>query len=684
MQAPKRRRKTVPVVSPHHNQLKIGRNLYEALQRIWETDSAEYIWADAVCINQEDKGECSAQVAIMGHIYAQAAAVIIWLGIPSVPSEHLELFFDSTFSEAFEQYLEEDEVLSLAVRLTPEDAVEVLDHTLPAQAVKSLAWFFHNLRWIRRCWTVQEPVLSTGEVVLCGDLMLHYQQIADIAKLVEQHVAFNIAAASDFTEEETQILLSRAQWFNDLKITALVQTTGGAESEHMSRVMDEYFGAQTAFQRQLAYLEWLLFETGYRQSFDSRDRIYSLLGFVNPEPAAEDQMLQPDYSLSVRDVYIQFTSQCLEHLPSLTILDLAHTFQDDGFSKPINDLPTWVPNFTNNYYHQLLWVENARSGRFAPFQASSSREWITTPQRLIKDQKLRLTGRYCGEIKSRFIYDLRRETSTRSTANLHSLYLLLAVLRLGCEDLRPYTDGTLDNNKANSLVDMIAWASKNAQSGGGHLADSKEELMQQFKAWATVRLAKIFEKNEPNSFAPEAEKAQEELWEAYSLLEENGRSFFLPLEQTSSHRIQKFLSWATLGVINASWLARTSWLPTREEIEAAKRLWSDFLTSKSSSASAKLQRLIDGQRKILARVNQTVALRGLFSTSNGLIGQCHIAAKPGDQVWLLQNAHVPFVLSPSENDGEYALIGECYVEGGMHGQLIDQDIAKDAEEVVIV
>ena len=97
-----------------------------------------------------------------------------------------------------------------------------------------------------------------------------------------------------------------------------------------------------------------------------------------------------------------------------------------------------------------------------------------------------------------------------------------------------------------------------------------------------------------------------------------------------------------------------------------------------------LQRLVDSQRKFLARVNQTVAHRGLFSTTNGLIGQCHIAAEPGDQVWLLQYAHVPFVMRPTSKTGEHILIGECYVQGGMHGELIKQGIAEEMQDVVIV
>ncbi|KAH8777798.1 heterokaryon incompatibility protein-domain-containing protein [Diaporthe sp. PMI_573] len=38
------------------------------------------VWADAVCINQHDLAERSAQVALMGRIYSQASQVVVWLG----------------------------------------------------------------------------------------------------------------------------------------------------------------------------------------------------------------------------------------------------------------------------------------------------------------------------------------------------------------------------------------------------------------------------------------------------------------------------------------------------------------------------------------------------------------------------------------------------------------------------
>ncbi len=55
-------------------------NLYDALCQLAKSGDASYIWIDAICINQEDKTECSAQVSIMDTIYKNAAKTIVWLG----------------------------------------------------------------------------------------------------------------------------------------------------------------------------------------------------------------------------------------------------------------------------------------------------------------------------------------------------------------------------------------------------------------------------------------------------------------------------------------------------------------------------------------------------------------------------------------------------------------------------
>jgi hypothetical protein len=58
----------------------IGANLAAALQRLRKTDSSRIVWADALCINQDDVAERSHQVSKMGSVFEQAFQVVVWLG----------------------------------------------------------------------------------------------------------------------------------------------------------------------------------------------------------------------------------------------------------------------------------------------------------------------------------------------------------------------------------------------------------------------------------------------------------------------------------------------------------------------------------------------------------------------------------------------------------------------------
>ncbi|KAH6665237.1 hypothetical protein B0J14DRAFT_660923 [Halenospora varia] len=65
----------------------------------------------------------------------------------------------------------------------------------------------------------------------------------------------------------------------------------------------------------------------------------------------------------------------------------------------------------------------------------------------------------------------------------------------------------------------------------------------------------------------------------------------------------------------------------------------------------------------------------LYITENGYFGIVPIYAKEGDQIWAFSGAPNPFVLRASSNSAEsqatktYQLVGVCYVDGIMHGEL---------------
>jgi len=62
------------------SRLSVTRNLFEGLLKIRARQEPLRIWVDAICINQEDMQERSAQVAIMARIFASSSHLIVWLG----------------------------------------------------------------------------------------------------------------------------------------------------------------------------------------------------------------------------------------------------------------------------------------------------------------------------------------------------------------------------------------------------------------------------------------------------------------------------------------------------------------------------------------------------------------------------------------------------------------------------
>ena len=61
--------------------LEITPNLRDGLRQMRLQDRSRYLWADAICINQDDVSERGHQVSNMLKIYQNASLVLVWLGV---------------------------------------------------------------------------------------------------------------------------------------------------------------------------------------------------------------------------------------------------------------------------------------------------------------------------------------------------------------------------------------------------------------------------------------------------------------------------------------------------------------------------------------------------------------------------------------------------------------------------
>lgn len=62
----------VPVTCDERS-IHITRNLLEALTMFRDSVTTQFLWADAMCIDQTNLQECGAQVQLIGRIYSEAS-----------------------------------------------------------------------------------------------------------------------------------------------------------------------------------------------------------------------------------------------------------------------------------------------------------------------------------------------------------------------------------------------------------------------------------------------------------------------------------------------------------------------------------------------------------------------------------------------------------------------------------
>lgn len=161
-------------------------NLLTALKYIRLPDTPRVIWADAICIDQDNIAERSQQVARMGQIYNHAAQVLVWLGAE-----------DESTSKALELI----ERLSAGILLTDShrecttisgSEAEVVERRLKESKFTPQHWISLNklIRrpWFERLWIRQEVQLASKVLVRCGNTEIEWGKIEKVIIFVEQKV----------------------------------------------------------------------------------------------------------------------------------------------------------------------------------------------------------------------------------------------------------------------------------------------------------------------------------------------------------------------------------------------------------------------------------------------------------------------------------------------------------------
>lgn len=121
--------------------LKVPVNLHAALETLRDQTEDVLVWADSVCINQQDDGEKNQQLPRIPAIYGNAGQVVVWLGVEMDDSKRAqELLHNIAHGEV---------------------------HLNPDVDLSSVVSLFDRDYW-SRLWVVQEILHARDIVVRCG------------------------------------------------------------------------------------------------------------------------------------------------------------------------------------------------------------------------------------------------------------------------------------------------------------------------------------------------------------------------------------------------------------------------------------------------------------------------------------------------------------------------------------
>jgi len=321
---------SVPIVC-NGQRLNIRPELSYALARLRLKHTTQIIWADALCINQDDNQEKSHQVPLMTKIFSQAATVNVWLG-------HGD---ESAIKEVFEccrlvanacRELSLEHDMDLNDRATHE-AVEIPMTIFTPMVCSRLTDLFERPLFTR-IWCIQEIKLAQAALVVWGEQYLPWAEVG-------------LAALWIFSKQRLGDEVSR----NSL------------EEVHVGDVDTIYKCDPVSW----SFLDTLSVFRPF-QSTDPRDKVYGLIGLVGSE--ADSYSMVPDYEKSAARVFTDtaiHTVTSTKHL--LVFSHVEHHADYDGDDEYRSWAPRWdLPRGTTEMSHSFVIPEHgACSGLEAQF-----------------------------------------------------------------------------------------------------------------------------------------------------------------------------------------------------------------------------------------------------------------------------------------------------------------------------
>ncbi|KAH6662102.1 heterokaryon incompatibility protein-domain-containing protein [Halenospora varia] len=305
----------------------VTENLYSALRNLQSlfhdngTDLDPKIWADAICINQDDPDERSHEVRRMRSIYSDAYAITVSLG--------------NSFEDS-------DRTLKLIRAIAPSIATSIqyrvfeqqnaTNHKLLLELAEPVLKLSYHPYW-NRVWVIQELTLAPDPVIItCGTSWAYLHELRVVYLFMNLEMASLIANGVD---------AGLGEKYHTINSGGLLGRYDIAKSVNRSLAKLD--------KRNFTELGISTLSLGIMaNSTDPLDHMYGLLGLF---PKYLSDKIIIDYTMPVHQAYAHLSRTIIEETQDLDFLFLRNQKQDMK--------PTWCTDWTRGFDRYYTFHERS-------------------------------------------------------------------------------------------------------------------------------------------------------------------------------------------------------------------------------------------------------------------------------------------------------------------------------------
>jgi len=310
--------------------ISVTQNLATALRYLRNADESRILWADAVCIDQDNLEERSYQVTLMSDIYRAACQVIAWLGPEEDDSLCAIDVMHDIGSSIDVDWLNFTFKPKMETNNPPSSLLGKLQtYGFRHREAHAVSRLLHR-QWFERLWIRQEIGLATQAIICCGRLSMSWH-------LFRNAIFFIHSGGSRL----------------------MIEGLGDQIASFAPRINLVYWICK----RRTCFLQCLRRDLAHVVCRDPRDRIYAILSLLHSRQ--QDIGIVPDYTRDVALVYQDATIRFINHTRDLSIL-VQCELQD---TPP--HMPTWVPDWSTELKTRMfLGGSSSASASFKSIAAS--------------------------------------------------------------------------------------------------------------------------------------------------------------------------------------------------------------------------------------------------------------------------------------------------------------------------